>query len=93
MSWSIDIKASTDIKESDIDDIVNKLPKELKGQLGSSKQSWGWSCVTDISVPKGKSFYISGASYSEQYALSMAQHFKCQLYKKGYRYIKLGELL
>ena len=90
MSWSVTISAETDIKEEDIDDIVENFPenlsrKEAYTQIGlKNKQDWGWSCATDIKKPKGKKITISGAGFSRHLSRDMVSYIKKELREKGY---------
>jgi hypothetical protein len=90
MSWSTYITASTDIQEKDIDDIVDNLPEELSNTFirKNSKQSWGWSCGTDIYLPEGKKIMVRGAGYSAHLAEQMTTHIKTELRKKDYKNVK-----
>ena len=88
MSWSTNITASTDIQEKDIVEIVENLPKELSSPFTNSKQSWGWSCGTDIGKPEGKKMSVSGAGYSARIAEDMTDHIKEELRRKGYKYVR-----
>ena len=60
MSYSCTIKTNKYIESSDIQDIVDNLPKELSSSIVNSKQSWGWSCGLDIYLPEGKSITVGG---------------------------------
>jgi hypothetical protein len=88
MSWSTIITVSTDILEKDIDDIVDNLPEELCSSFTNGKQSWGWSCGTDIGMPVENKMRVSGAGFSARLAENMTAHIKKELRKKGYKSVK-----
>lgn len=86
MSWNLDIKADKDIKEEDVLRAVEGLPRELHGFFGgTSRQSWGWSCATDIYNPKGRCLTIHGAGFSRHLAEEMSHELMKGLRKLGYK--------
>jgi hypothetical protein len=87
MSWNCDIRTFEPIKEEDIDKIVETLPPELSSPIGNSKQLWGWSCGTDISI-ENNSIDVHGAGFSRHLAEPMTNYLKRALKKLGYTRIR-----
>lgn len=88
MGWSCTLTADHDIKEHDIDFLVDKLPEELQSSfpgMGPSKQTWGWSCATDIGKPQGRKIDISGAWFSVEKSKHMVEFFRKELETLGYK--------
>jgi hypothetical protein len=87
MGWRITLKADRPIVESDIQKIVDELPEDLQGHLGTPpKQYWGWPAATDILVPKQRELTIRGSySQSGRKAKDMLSHVKGELKKLGYK--------
>lgn len=86
MGYVTKIKSYKEIKENDIDAIVNSLPYYLRGPFDEAKkQSWGWPCYCDISLPKGNELIISGAyNISGDKAEEFWKYIQIELDKKGY---------
>jgi hypothetical protein len=79
MSWSCTLTADKDIQECHVDAIVDTLPEDLKFMIPGiqpSKQEWGWSCATDISKPRGRKLFLSGAGFSAGKAEAMRDYLK-----------------
>jgi len=85
MGWDCDIIVDKDISEKDVDTIVSTLPEDLNSQWGTSKQSWGWSCGTDIYKPKENKLGIHGAGFSEHLSEPMVDYLKRKLRELGYK--------
>lgn len=86
MGYIIRIKANKEIKEQDIDNIVNELPDNLKGPMKSvGKQVWGWPCICDIILPKDNILEISGTyDISGHWAEQFVKFIQIKMDKKGY---------
>lgn len=90
MGYSITLTdKSKNLEESDVEKLVKKMPAELAGEFGASKQIWGWSAACDLSIEKysrieNNCLIISGAYFSAHYAKPMAEWWAKELTKLGY---------
>lgn len=85
MGYRCTLKANKNIKEQDVEEVLNTLPPYLSGPLGNTKQSWGWSCGCDVYLPKRNQLDIGGSySISGGIAEDFIKHIKRGLNNKGY---------
>jgi len=91
MSYSIYIKSDKEIKETDIESIIEELPEFYRNfhSLKGSKQDWGWSLYTDIRLSDNKKeLRVSGSfGMSGKHAEGMALQFMNGLLKRNYKVI------
>jgi hypothetical protein len=94
MGYSISIiDRSKSITEKVLDITIKQLPKRLssKGEtMPSSKQSWGWSLRTDVSLRKNQNgieyVNVSGSfGGSGEWALDMVVALQQLLQRQGYQ--------
>lgn len=95
MGYSIHISTDREIALDDAEAIVADLPNELRSPvpgIGMSRTKWGWSAATDISLPEGAEWRISGSySMSGTVARLMADALAMRLRMRGYR-VRIGEM-
>jgi hypothetical protein len=95
MGYSIYISTDREIALEDAEAIVADLPKELHGAFpgwGIARAKWGWSAATDISLPEGNEWRISGSySMSGNVARLMADALAMRLRLRGYT-VNIGDM-
>ncbi len=85
MGWSVYLTSNKEIKEKEIDEIVEDLPEKYSSSLGNSKQSWGWSTGADISIRQDGSIRLSGSyGLSGKIAEDYSAYLKDRLENKGH---------
>lgn len=93
MAWSIRLTTDRPISVDDADAIVTSLPESFHHWMGGiSREKWGWSAATDINLPEGTTWRISGSYYtSGDIARPMAIALAMRLQLHGYT-VTVGEM-
>jgi hypothetical protein len=82
MSWSLDIKANRKISPRSVETALRKM--DAIDSSGSA-QEWGWPCIVDVNLPKGRTLQLSGSEFSmsdaEDFALELASTLRKLHYK------------
>ena len=82
MSWSCDLVSDKKIFKSQVQSIVDHLPKKwLREGLVNTLQDWGWHLFCDIHLPEGCKLGIGGSPLivSIDEAKPFVEHFKHKL--------------
>ena len=93
MSWSCNIETDKDIKEKDVQDIIDNLPEKythssLVNYGLKIRQIWGWTTRCDVYNPDKNSITIGGAyTISGDIAEEFVKYFENKLKKKDYKII------
>lgn len=85
MGYSIRITTDREIPLEDAEAIVAELPESLQSLIpgmGISRQSWGWRAATDISLPEGNEWRISGSYNTSGWLMANAIAIRLRL--RGY---------
>ncbi|RXZ78110.1 hypothetical protein EBB07_29080 [Paenibacillaceae bacterium] len=86
VGWSIYFSSNKEIKDTEIDQIVENLPKKFSFSLGNHRQPWGWSTGADISRRYENSISLSGSyGASGQIAEAYSEFLKVELEKYDHR--------
>ena len=97
MGWSATIVSDKEIAISEVEDIVKRLPPDLTSIFSildaATFNGWGWSAITDISVPNENKLRISGSyGISVKKAKPMANFLKKKLEEHGHNIkVEIGE--
>lgn len=86
MGYCCNIKANKNIKEKDVEDIINNLPDKYTGIIPyTTKQSWGFPVICDVHLPIKNVLTISGSyGVSGMYAEEFVDYINRQLKYKRY---------
>ncbi|QSF43420.1 hypothetical protein [Paenibacillus tianjinensis] len=89
MGWSIYIKTDRDIKENDVNDIIENLQETYSypNDFGIKiRQQWGWIAAVDVSIRDKNTVMLSG-SYSQSGAIAeeFSAYFQEQLQVLDYQ--------
>ncbi|MDR0287537.1 MAG: hypothetical protein LBI03_07540 [Clostridiales bacterium] len=85
MGYSCKLTTSNKITKKDIQEIINNLPDNFKGDF-PKEQPWGWSLVCDICLIGEKEILISGSyGISFDTAKPFVRYLTQNLNKNGHK--------